>query len=147
MNIQVKVEASVVAVLALEGRLIAGAGAATLMHAVEAILERGYVNIVLDLRRVEKIDCSGIGQLVNCYHKTGQRGGYLMLAHADPRLRKLLEMFRLDSVLEMYESERDAVASVSGSPSRAPEAPGRTPRNGASRRAFRYGLSSSQTAG
>lgn len=141
MEIQVKVEASAVAVLSIEGRLIAGTGAATLMHAVDAILEQGYQNIVLDMWRVEKVDCAGIGQLVNCYHKTRQRGGALKLARAGRQLRMLLALFGLEAVLENFESVRDAVACVTDMPAQAASGLNRISRPDAARRPVGFAVS------
>lgn len=112
MRIEVKSNGSSVVVLGLNGRLTAGSGVACLRDALDKILERDTKHVVLNMSRVDRVDCAGIGQLVASYSRIRTRGGGLKLAAADRRLRSLLELFRLDSVLEVWESEQSAVASL-----------------------------------
>ena len=120
MRIQGRNNGSAVAVLDLEGRLTAGADAACLGDAVDALLKQKRVNVVLNMRRVHLVDCAGIGRILNCHSKTRRRGGCLKLVHADERLRRLLELLCLKPVLEIFESEQTAVASLMASQSGAP---------------------------
>lgn len=119
MKIQTRKEASA-AVLELDGRLTAGRGAASLAETVDTLLERGFMDIVLNLQHVGLADCAGIGQLVNCRCKTRARGGSLKLACPHRRLGELLRLFRLEPVFEVFETERAALDSLAGGYGRAP---------------------------
>ncbi len=120
MRIQAKTNGSAIAVLDLDGRLTAGLGVARLREKVNTLLDEGFNNVVLNMRCVDLVDCAGIGLLANCYSKTRKKGGSLKLVEADHRLRHLLEVFGLESHLEVCESERRAVENLVVTPSRAP---------------------------
>lgn len=111
MRIQARKAASVT-VLDLDGRLTAGRGAACLTETVDTLLGQGFAKIILNMEHVDLADCAGIGQLVNCYCKTQKQGGGLKLVHVDRRLGDLLRLFRLESLLEVFETERAALASL-----------------------------------
>jgi anti-anti-sigma factor len=128
MRIQVRKGFSV-AVLEMEGRFTAGQGVECLKREVDAILGQGVANIILNMSQVELIDCAGIGQLVQCYNKSREQGGSLKLVKLQWRLGQLLRMFRLDSQLEVFDTETAAVAAIVGSVSGVPGASESSPKH------------------
>lgn len=111
MRIQARKDFTV-AVLDLEGRLTAGQGVACLNDGVDGLLARGLANIVLNMDLVDIVDCAGIGQLVHSYCKACRQGGSLKLVHVHRRLRDLLELFHLQTYLEVFDSEQSAIPSL-----------------------------------
>jgi anti-anti-sigma factor len=85
-------------VLEVEGTLRAPIDM-TLRQKVEALLSCGQRRIVLNLARLSDIDAAGIGELMRAYHLTSAVGGVLQIAHADRRVRQLLEVAGVLSVL------------------------------------------------
>jgi len=120
MRIEVRTNRSSVAVVDLAGKLTAGAAIACLHDNVGDLLRRNFTNIVLNMQSVDLVDCAGIGQMVNCLCQAREQGGNLKLVHAHRRLRELLVLFRLESVLETLESEQAAIASITVSHAGAP---------------------------
>jgi len=59
---------------------------------VAALLGRGERRIVLDLARLSDIDAAGIGELLRAYQATTAAGGELHIANASKRVRELLEI-------------------------------------------------------
>ncbi|MCP5112141.1 MAG: STAS domain-containing protein [bacterium] len=112
LKIHVRNISATAAVLNLEGRLTAGSNSVRLEVEVDGLVARKLVNLVINMRHVDLIDCAGIGKLLCCRAKTREQGGGMRLAHVNRRLRQLFELFRLDSVLEGFESERAAIASL-----------------------------------
>jgi anti-anti-sigma factor len=85
-------------VLEVEGTLRAPIDM-TLRQKVEALLSCGQRRIVLNLARLSDIDAAGIGELMRAYHLTSAVGGVLQIAHAGRRVRQLLEVAGVLSVL------------------------------------------------
>jgi anti-sigma B factor antagonist len=78
---------------------------------VIALLQRGDRLILLNLRHVLHTDSSFLAEIVESYKAAVARGGILRLAHADPRLRSVLHTTSLDSILNPYPGEDEALAS------------------------------------
>jgi len=75
------------------------------------LLEEGKVNLLVDMRRVNFLDSSGLGALVRAMTNSQKEGGQTKLLGAGPQVRKLLEMTKLDSVLENFTDMETAVSS------------------------------------
>jgi anti-anti-sigma factor len=85
------------------GRIVAGAEAELLQDAVVGLADQRV--ITLDLGGVERIDAAGLG-LLAFFQALGCAVGYeLQLANPAPRVREVLGLTRLNSVLEVSGSE------------------------------------------
>jgi len=67
--------------------------------------------IVLDLGHVTYIDSSGLGVLVALYTSARNAGGNIKLANLNSRSRELLQVTRLYTVFETYDSAEEAARS------------------------------------
>ena len=79
-----------------------------LRDCVRRSLDEGDRRFVLNLRDVTYMDSAGLGQLVRAYTTVINAGGNLRLLLPGPRVRRLLEITKLDSVFTILESE-DAI--------------------------------------
>jgi anti-anti-sigma factor len=68
-------------------------------------------NVLIDLSRVSRIDSTGLGVLMNCYCHAVKNAGALKLLNADAPVRRVLNVTKIDSVLQMFEDEAAAIAS------------------------------------
>jgi anti-sigma B factor antagonist len=101
-----------VTVLDVDGRMtIETVGDMPLLATVRRLLQAGRTRVVLNLAGVPYVDTTGIADLVEAYVATKRQGGVLKLLHLTPRVRTVLTMTRLLTILEAYEVEADAVAS------------------------------------
>ena len=82
-----------------------------LLDALRAAVERGDLHIVLNVAEVATVDSLWLGALVQGYTTATRRAGSIKLVHVSRRFRELLAVTKLDRVLELYDSEADAVAS------------------------------------
>lgn len=96
------------AVLRCVGRIVAGDEAKILREAV--LSQAKSRTVILDLTRVAAIDGGGIGLLVSLQGWARAAEVDLKLMNPTSRVRELLELTNLDSVLEIFSSE-DAVSS------------------------------------
>ena len=113
MTIQERTLDSVV-VLDLGGRLALGDGDALLKERVQQLIAGGTRRIILNLTDVSYVDSAGLGALVAVFLDSKKQGGSVKLVNPSKRLRDLLTMARLLTVLEITDSEPEAVASFNG---------------------------------
>ena len=109
-----------VVVLDVDGNLSASDSVRSLRVAVEALLRDDRTRIILNMERVLSVDSTGLADLLEVYHATSRRGGSLKLAHLTPRVRELLALTTLLKVLEVFDSEADALASFATTSSHEP---------------------------
>ncbi|MBV8916039.1 MAG: STAS domain-containing protein [Acetobacteraceae bacterium] len=72
-----------------------------------ALVERGRHRMILDLSATEFLDSIGLGTMVSLLKALGP-GGDLAVAGAQPRVRKLFALTRLDRVFRLFETAEDA---------------------------------------
>ncbi|HYK00957.1 MAG TPA: STAS domain-containing protein [Thermoanaerobaculia bacterium] len=100
-----------VEIIALQGKITIGSGDTQLREVISNAVSAGKTNVLLDLSGVTTIDSSGIGELVGSYTTVTNRGGKLKLLHLPAKLNELLHVTQLITVFEVYDNEREAVAS------------------------------------
>ena len=71
----------------------------TLRQKAEALVSRGHRRIVLNLARLRAIDAAGIGELMRAYRMTRAVGGFLQIAQTGRRVRHLLDVAGVLTVL------------------------------------------------
>jgi len=95
-------------VLECSGRLVAGDEIAALKRS--ALCSAARAILVLDLSQVDKADGAGLGLLAFLQGWSRSAGVRLKIADPSPRLRKLLDLTKLTSVLDIcsrYEVEEE----------------------------------------
>jgi anti-sigma B factor antagonist len=100
-----------VEIIKLDGKITIGAGDQQLRDVIANAVANGKNKILLDLSGVTTIDSSGIGELVGSYTTATNRGGKLKLLHLPAKLNELLHVTQLITVFEVYEDEKEAIAS------------------------------------
>jgi anti-sigma B factor antagonist len=102
-----------VAVLALEGRIVLGEETVTLREKVKGLIAAGKTKIVLNLKNVTMIDSSGLGALVTAHSSAQSSGATLWLCNLGSRTNELLQVTRLITVFDVFNSEADAMIAMS----------------------------------
>jgi anti-sigma B factor antagonist len=100
-----------VAVLDICGRITLGESSGALRENMRTLMAEGHAKILLNLAGVTFVDSSGIGELVSGYVSVAHNGGRVKLCCLGKRVRDLLQVTRLYSVLDVYEWEEDALRS------------------------------------
>ncbi|NDJ76237.1 MAG: STAS domain-containing protein [Chloroflexi bacterium] len=73
-----------------------------LAGALEKALAQGRSQLILDLSRVEYMNSAGLRELFQLLQYIRKNGGILKIANPAERVKKLLEMVGLDTVIEIY---------------------------------------------
>lgn len=75
-------------------------------------LGAGERRFVFDMTEVPCLDSAGVGELVACVKRACERGGTIKLVAAvESKTRQILTLTGLDRVFELFDTEREAVAS------------------------------------
>ena len=69
-----------------------------------AVISTGVQNVVIDLSGVDFIDSTGLGVLLGAAKRVRGAGGDIRLVMAGSRLTDLIEITRLDRVMDVFES-------------------------------------------
>jgi anti-sigma B factor antagonist len=101
-------------VLRVEGVVRMGESAQFLAQTLERLLADEEGNVLIDLAHINYIDSTGIGELVGYFGKFRERGRRLILVEPAERIRKLLEVAKLDDVFPTYDDLESALAAEAG---------------------------------
>jgi anti-sigma B factor antagonist len=72
--------------------------------------------LVLDLSNVKYSDSSGLSAILTGHRIWKGRGGFVLAGSLSPSVRKLIEISRLDSILEIQGSVAEAIQHVRNQP-------------------------------
>jgi anti-sigma B factor antagonist len=100
-----------VSVLDAVGRITLGEESNQVRIKIKEMLGKGKSQIVLDLAEVSYIDSVGLGTLVAGYTSAQNQGATLKLANLTKRFRELLNITKLVTIFDTYDSVDDAVKS------------------------------------
>jgi anti-anti-sigma factor len=102
-----------VCVLRLEGRFATGQDAEYLRTKTEELKKQGCLKIIADFSGVSYIDSTGIGFLIAIYTSVlRERGGKFVIAAPNRRVREVLQLTKLDTILTLYDSVETAVKAM-----------------------------------
>jgi anti-sigma B factor antagonist len=101
-------------ILDLSGRVTLGEGLGDLRDSIREALSGTRKNIVLNLGEVSYIDSSGLGQLIGSYATVRERGGQMKLVNLQKKVVDLMQITKLLTVFETYNTEAAALASFAG---------------------------------
>jgi anti-sigma B factor antagonist len=100
-----------VSVVALDGRIVLGEESNALREKIKTMLAEGKKKIVLNMSNVTFIDSAGLGTLVAAHHSAKSQGAALKLAHLGSKFQEVLQITKLLTVFDVYNSEAEAVGS------------------------------------
>jgi anti-sigma B factor antagonist len=102
-----------VCVVELDGRLVHGEETGALREKIKSLLNEGKKIIILNLLFVSIIDSTGLGTLVAAHSSAKSAGASLRLCDLGPRTSELLQITKLYTVFEIYDSEYEAFRALS----------------------------------
>src|SRR5208283_3994217 len=110
----VEKEVSGVTVLELSGRITLGEESNELRTKIKDLMARGKKRLVLDLGNVSYIDSAGLGTLVAGYTSGQSQGAGMKLANLTKRFHEQLNITKLVTVFEVFDSVEGATKSFAG---------------------------------
>ncbi len=104
-----------VLILSLEGELMGGDETKEFQDKIYNSIREGIVNIVVDMKKLNWMNSAGLGTIMGGLTTLRGSGGDLRIANVSGRVRRPIEVTRLDHVIQIYEDVDQAVDSyVSG---------------------------------
>ena len=100
-----------IAILDLNGRITAGAEATIFRERVQAVLDAGTPNVILNMAEVDYVDSTGLGALVMLSTRLRKADGNMRLLNVNRRNIELLIMTKLSTIFEIFDDEQEAVNS------------------------------------
>jgi len=100
-----------VLILALEGELMGGEETKVFQERIYQAIQEETVSIVADMAGVKWMNSSGLGMVMAGLTTLRSSGGDLRLANVSERVRRPIEVTKLDKVIQMFGSVDDAIAS------------------------------------
>lgn len=79
--------------------------------AIDDVLDKGCLNILLNFRNVNFINSSGLGRLILAAKRINGDNGSLKITELSEDLRELFTFTRLDSKIPVFTTENEAVES------------------------------------
>ena len=102
-----------ITVLKFSGRITMGPESAEAEVLVRKLLSENRKKLVFDLTGVGYIDSTGLGTLVAAHCSAKTQGASLRLCHLGSKFQELLQITKLVTVFDVYDTEAAAVASFS----------------------------------
>src|SRR6266446_4575431 len=100
-------------VLALDGRIVLGDESQALRVKLKSLIAEGKKKIVLNVDNIRYIDSAGLGILVAAHVSAKTQGASLKLSNLGSRFREVLQITKLLTVFDVYNTEAAAIASFS----------------------------------
>lgn len=104
-------EVSHVTVLDIHGRLVLGPEIGQLRSVVRDLVADGKKKILLNLKDVDYLDSSGVGELVGSFTTVRNAGGELKLLNLTQKVHDVLHVTKLYTVFDIKDDEFTAVKS------------------------------------
>lgn len=87
-------------------------GTCPLKEAIDRLVAEGRPSIVIDLQEIPLMDSGDIGRLIRAHISLRRNGRRVHLCGVQPRVARILEMTRLDTVFAIHESCSSAIRAV-----------------------------------
>src|SRR6476660_3643005 len=101
-----------IVILDLSGRITIGEGTLIIRDSIQRLLNAGDRKFLLNLTDVDYIDSSGLGELVTTFTTVRNQSGQLKLLNLTKRVHDLLQITKLLTVFEAFNSEAEALKTM-----------------------------------
>jgi anti-sigma B factor antagonist len=100
-------------VVTLGGRIVLGEESQALREKLKSLIAEGKKKIVLNMDNIMYIDSAGLGILIAAHVCAKVQGASLRLSNLGSKFQEILQITRLVTVFQVFNTEAAAVASFS----------------------------------
>jgi anti-sigma B factor antagonist len=104
-------EVAGVSLVALSGRIVLGEESNALREKLKSLIAAGKQKIVLNMAEIDYIDSSGLGALVAAHLSAINSGASIRLCNLGKKFHDVLQLTKLLTVFDVYDTEAAAVSS------------------------------------
>ena len=101
-------------VVMIEGRIVLGEESHSFREKMKRVLAEGKKKIVLNVANIKYIDSSGLGALVAVHYNAKTQGASMCLCNLGKKFYEVLQITKLLTVFDVYDTEAAAVDSFQG---------------------------------
>ena len=98
-------------ILDIHGRLVLGEETEALRQRVKRLIAAGHKRIIFDLKELTYMDSSGLSTMISSFVSVRNQGGQLKLVNLTQRVSDLMQITKLSTVFEVYNSMEEAQRS------------------------------------
>jgi anti-sigma B factor antagonist len=80
---------------------------------INTIFDEGNTNVMIDMSNINYIDSSGLWALFEGHKKAIQRGKKLALVNPDKDVKRVLDITKMSSKMDIFDTEEDALKALS----------------------------------
>ena len=103
-----------VVVLDVKGDMINNKETGSVKRLVGELLDRGHLSLLLNLSQVPYMNSWGVGELASSFISVRNRHGKLKVAASQSRVTEMLTISKLDTAIEVFATEAEALRSFDG---------------------------------
>ncbi len=107
-----------IAIVDCNGRIVFGEEAALLRETVKSMISQSP-KMILNLKNITYIDSGGLGTMVGLYTSAQNSHAVIKLSNLTPRVDQLLQVTKLATVFEIFDTEEDALRSFTKTAAKA----------------------------
>ncbi len=100
-----------VVILDIYGAISMGESKDKFARVMDDLLREASTNVLVNFANINYVDSTGLGELVGYLNKFVESNRQLKILKPHDRIKKLLQITKLDSIFEVYEDEAAALAS------------------------------------
>jgi len=100
-------------VVTLDGRIVLGEESQALRQELRSLIAEGKKKIILNMDNIKYIDSAGLGILVAAHVSAKLQGASLILSNLGTKFQEILQITKLVTVFQVFNTEAAAVASFS----------------------------------
>jgi anti-sigma B factor antagonist len=100
-----------VSVVTLDGRIVLGEESNSLREKLKILIAEGKKKIVLNMANIKYIDSTGLGTLVAAHVSAKTQGASVRLCHLGRKFHEVMQITKLLTVFDVYDTEAAAVSS------------------------------------
>jgi len=93
-------------------RGLKGKGENHLKERLDHLVRSGNLQILIDLKNLPQIDSTELGRLIRCHLSVRQAGGRVRICNVSEKVRTVMKLTHLDTILELYGTESEALAEI-----------------------------------
>jgi anti-sigma B factor antagonist len=100
-----------VVILDIYGAISMGESKEKFAEVMDELLSQPDTNVLVNFAGINYVDSTGIGELVGYLNKFVESNRQLKILKAHDRVRKLLQITKLDTIFEIFEDEEAGLKS------------------------------------
>ena len=78
---------------------------------INALIEKGAYNLIVNLEQVRYIDSTGLGVLIGALKKVREHEGHIFLVCVDQQIKKVFTITGLVKIFRIFNTNEEAVAA------------------------------------